>query len=574
MLRILLTVFLCLLPAFATPSGEPQLRAIWVDGFNEGIKTPEQIDTLLARVRQAGLNAVIVQVRKSADAYYDSHYEPRASDIAEGFDPLAYLIRKAHGEKPYIQVHTWLNTCAVGRNRHPRSLQSRFPEYLTLSDMGEDYDGEATKIDPGHPGAADWTFRTYLDVIRHYDVDGIHFDFVRFGGERWGYNPVSVQRYNERRNRPGGFPFFKSERFKQWRRDQVTALVRKTYLYALTVNPKALVSAATITWGNGPETDDAWMRSAAYSRVYQDWRGWMEEGILDWNIPMCYYNEQKYARWLDNWMRFVKDHQYQHYAAIGLGNYLNPIEDTLKQIERVWQPTERGNQPRGICFYSYATTNTDAQGKEQKHNPAFYETLGKVFGSWVPVPPAPWKEKPVNGHMKGTILTADTLNPADHTLVTLRGAGQEREQYVDGTGFFGFAHLPPGEYTLMVTPRTGSPMKIKVQVKAGRVTTRNLLLGSTSAKQVKNLSELSRLPEGTEVLLSEQAVTVGMPGATGDFQLGDVVVRVPAELPLPFLKGDVVTVKGTLRRENGRIVIDGAKAVLVDMLPKGRQGLQ
>lgn len=574
MLRILLTVFLCLLPAFATPSGEPQLRAIWVDGFNEGIKTPEQIDTLLARVRQAGLNAVIVQVRKSADAYYDSHYEPRASDIAEGFDPLAYLIRKAHGEKPYIQVHTWLNTCAVGRNRHPRSLQSRFPEYLTLSDMGEDYDGEATKIDPGHPGAADWTFRTYLDVIRHYDVDGIHFDFVRYGGERWGYNPVSVQRYNERRNRPGGFPFFKSERFKQWRRDQVTALVRKTYLYALTVNPKALVSAATITWGNGPETDDAWMRSAAYSRVYQDWRGWMEEGILDWNIPMCYYNEQKYARWLDNWMRFVKDHQYQHYAAIGLGNYLNPIADTLKQIERVWQPTERGNQPRGICFYSYATTNTDAQGKEQKHNPAFYETLGKVFGSWVPVPPAPWKEKPVNGHMKGTILTADTLNPADHTLVTLRGAGQEREQYVDGTGFFGFAHLPPGEYTLMVTPRTGSPMKIKVQVKAGRVTTRNLLLGSTSAKQVKNLSELSRLPEGTEVLLSEQAVTVGMPGATGDFQLGDVVVRVPAELPLPFLKGDVVTVKGTLRRENGRIVIDGAKAVLVDMLPKGRQGLQ
>ncbi len=568
MLRIVLVALLCLLPAFATPSGEPQLRAIWVDGFNEGIKTPEQVDTLLARVRQAGLNAVVVQVRKSADAYYNSHYEPRASDIAEGFDPLAYLVQKAHGEKPYIQVHTWLNTCAVGGNRHPRSLQSRFPEYLTLSDMGEDYDGEATKIDPGHPGAADWTFRTYLDVIRHYEVDGIHFDFVRFGGERWGYNPVSVQRYNERRGRPGGFPFFKSERFKQWRRDQVTALVRKTYLYAATVNPKVLVSAATITWGNGPEKDEAWTRSAAYSRVYQDWRGWMEEGILDWNIPMCYYNEQKYARWLDNWMRFVKDHQYQHYAAIGLGNYLNPIEDTLKQIERVWQPTERGNKVRGICFYSYATTNTDAAGKEQKHNPAFYETLGKVFGQWVPVPLALWKEKPINGHIKGTILHADTLNPADHTLVTLKGAGQEREQYVDGTGFFGFAHLPPGEYTLTVTPRTGSPLKVKVRVLAGKVATRNLLLGDSDAKRVKSLVELSRLPEGTEVLLTEQAVTSGMPGTSGDFQLGEVTVRIRGELPLPFIAGDVVTVKGTLRRENGRVVLDGAKAVLVDMLPK------
>ncbi|GIV16582.1 MAG: hypothetical protein KatS3mg022_2017 [Armatimonadota bacterium] len=568
MVRVVMILFLCLLPAFATPSGEPQLRAIWVDGFNEGIKTPEQVDTLLARVRQAGLNAVVVQVRKSADAYYNSHYEPRASDIAEGFDPLAYLIQKAHGEKPYIQVHTWLNTCAVGRNRHPRSLQSRFPEYLTLSDMGEDYDGEATKIDPGHPGAADWTFRTYLDVIRHYDVDGIHFDFVRYGGERWGYNPVSVQRYNERRNRPDGFPFFKSERFKQWRRDQVTALVRKTYLYAMTVHPKVLVSAATITWGNGPEQDEAWTRSAAYSRVYQDWRGWMEEGILDWNIPMCYYNEQKYARWLDNWMRFVKDHQYRHFAAIGLGNYLNPIEDTLRQIERVWQPTARGNVPRGICFYSYATTNTDAQGKEQKHNPAFYETLGKVFGSWVPVPPAPWKEKPIHGHLKGTILYADTLAPADHTLVTLKGAGQEREQYVDGTGFFGFAHLPPGEYTLTVTPRNGSPLKAKVRIQAGKVTTRNLLLGRTDAKRVKNRSELSRLPDGTMVLLTEQAVTVGMSGTTGDFQMGEITVRLPGELPLPFLAGDVVTVEGTLRRDGGRIVLDGAKAVLVDMLPK------
>lgn len=566
--RVAFVALLCLLPAFATPFGEPQLRAIWVDGFNEGIKTPEQIDTLLARVRQAGLNAVVVQVRKSADAYYNSHYEPRAADINEGFDPLAYLIQKAHGEKPYIQVHAWLNTCAVGRNRHPRSLQSRFPEYLTLSDMGEDYDGEATKIDPGHPGAADWTFRTYLDVVRHYDVDGIHFDFVRFGGERWGYNPVSVQRYNERRGRTNGVPFFKSERFKQWRRDQVTALVRKTYLYTVTVNPKVLVSAATITWGNGPETDDAWVGSAAYSRVFQDWRGWMEEGILDWNIPMCYYNEQKHSRWLDSWMRFVKDHQYQHYAAIGLGNFLNTIEDTLQQIERVWQPTKRGNKPHGICFYSYATTNTDAEGKEQKHHPAFYEAIGKVLGSWVPVPSALWKEKPINGYIKGTVLYADTLHPADHTLVSLKGAGREREQYVDGTGFFGFAHLPPGEYTLTVAPRGGSPLKMNVRVQAGKVTTRNLLIGDTSAKRVRNPAHLSRLPEGETVLLVEQAVTTGMSGTTGDFQIGEVTVRVPGELPLPFLAGDVVTVKGTLRREDGRVVIENAKAVLVDMLPR------
>jgi len=146
--------------------------------------------------------------------------------------------------------------------------------------------------------------------------------------------------------------------------------------------------------------------------------------------------------------------------------------------------------------------------------------------------------------------------------------GQEREQYVDGTGFFGFVHLPPGEYKVTVQPRVGKALTLKVKVEAGKVTTCNLLLGSTPAKRVKNLADLSRLPEGTEVLLEEQAVTAGMPGTAGDFQIGEVTVRIPVDLPLPFIQGDVVNVKGTLRRENGQVVIDGAKAVLVDMLPK------
>jgi uncharacterized lipoprotein YddW (UPF0748 family) len=48
-------------------------------------------------------------------------------------------------------------------------------------------------VDPGHPDAADWTFRVYLDVARHYDVDGIHFDFVRYGGANWGYVAGNVK---------------------------------------------------------------------------------------------------------------------------------------------------------------------------------------------------------------------------------------------------------------------------------------------------------------------------------------------------------------------------------------------
>ena len=176
-------------------SQRPELRAVWVDGFNDGFMTPAQCDLLLARVRAAHMNAVFVQMRKRADAYYASHYEPWATDDTEHFDALAYLCRQAHAPGlPRIQVHAWINACAVGGNKGPQSLVKNHPEWLSLSDTGEDYDGESTKIDPGNPAAADWTYRVYLDVVRHYDIDGIHMDFYplrRVGEDR---RPLGLQR--------------------------------------------------------------------------------------------------------------------------------------------------------------------------------------------------------------------------------------------------------------------------------------------------------------------------------------------------------------------------------------------
>ena len=211
---------------------QSELRAFWVDGYNDGFHTPAECDLLLARVRAAHMNAVFVQMRKRADAYYASHYEPWATDDPEHFDSLEYLCRQAHAPGLLrIQIHAWLNACAVGGNKGPQSLVKMHPDWLSLSDPGGDYDGESTKIDPGNPAAADWTYRVYLDIVRHYDVDGIHMDFIRYGGSgktvgHWGYNAVSVARYNARYGTTGQ-PAWNDPRWQQWRRDQVTALVRR-----------------------------------------------------------------------------------------------------------------------------------------------------------------------------------------------------------------------------------------------------------------------------------------------------------------------------------------------------------
>src|SRR5438067_13154160 len=103
-------LFLLGLLMLATPTAQAQeLRAFWADGFSEGFKTPEQVDTLLRRLRAANCNAVFAQMRKGGDAYYLSRYEPWAAYDPQHFDALAYLIDKGHHGAPRIQVHAWIN---------------------------------------------------------------------------------------------------------------------------------------------------------------------------------------------------------------------------------------------------------------------------------------------------------------------------------------------------------------------------------------------------------------------------------------------------------------------------------
>jgi len=75
--------------------GPPQYRALWVDALHDGIKSPAQVEKLVADAHRANINALIVQVRKGGDAYFNHANEPRALDIvgSRGFDPLAYVIR-------------------------------------------------------------------------------------------------------------------------------------------------------------------------------------------------------------------------------------------------------------------------------------------------------------------------------------------------------------------------------------------------------------------------------------------------------------------------------------------------
>ena len=569
-----------LLLLLAVPAPAQEIRGFWVDGFAEGFKTSEQIDLLLDRVRKANMNAVFVQVRKSADSYYQSRYDIWATDNAHRFDALKVLIEKAHSGRPRIQIHAWMNTFAVGKDRgNPLHVTLTHPEWLSISDAGETHDGEATKLDPGHPEAADYTARVYLDVVRNYGVDGIHFDFVRYGGPRWGYNPVSVSRFNARYGREG-LPNSTDPLWKQWRRDQVTALVRKVYVMAASVKPGVQVSAATITWQEGPRNQAEWIgKSAAMNRVFQDWRAWMKEGIIDLNCLMSYYDDRKRGAWYRRWIEFAKENQFGRYVAPAAGTWLNTIPGSFAQIAAIRNPAPSGARSKGVMLYSYAGTNKGPDGLEQRFNPDFYDALSRPsrftqnspFAKPASYPQMPWKAKPKTGCIMGFAYHGAELLPMDGAEVKITGKGFARSIRTDGTGFYALVGLKPGEYAVSLVESPGR--KTRVTVNAGKVAEAALIRPGNASAEIKNLEDLKAIGPFSPVTLRGAVVLVGTDTMPGKVLVTDshgrMLVRIQlAESPLLALQpGDVIAVRGHWDPSSGEPVLDNARARITGIEP-------
>jgi uncharacterized lipoprotein YddW (UPF0748 family) len=561
---------------FSQVPDRPELRGFWVDGFNDGFHTPAECDLLLARVRAAHMNAVFVEVRKRGDAYYASHYEPWATDDPQHFDALAYLCQQAHMPgQPYVQVHAWLNVCAVGAN----TLARQHPDWLSVSDTGSVADGEDVKIDPGNPDAADWTVRVLLDVVRHDDIDGLHLDAIRYGGSganlgHWGYNAVSVARYNARYGTTGQPPW-NDPRWMQWRRDQVTDLVRRISVMAHALKPHLIVSAATICWGDAPQNEaDYRAKSAAYTEVFADWQGWLREGLLDLNCPMMYFNQTRHPTYWPQWADFVKDHQYGRISTLGVGGYLNDTSNALAQIASAHLPSALENTAAGVTLFSYASTDSVAE-QEQQFDLVFYNALPCVFPQDAPTPPMPWLDTPKTGAIMGTLLQGASLNPVDGMHIVASASGHTYNVISDGNGFFAFTGLPPGSYDIRFHPQTAgtavfTQFLVGVGVNAGPTWIPLVFIPPVSGcyKFDRTVDGIGRLPEKSQVILSSVPVSVGSDVLKTDFYVLGPGDHFPLRVHMlgltpPTVAGDIVAVSGTLHHTRSGTVIDASIVRLI-----------
>jgi uncharacterized protein (TIGR03437 family) len=471
----------------AAPLAAQEYRAFWADAFHYGFKSASQVEQMLDDLVAAKANAVVAEVRRRGDSYYLRSLEPIAEDpeYTPSFDALQYLVERAHARG--IEVHAWFPVLPVGTSNNPEHVAARHGPrapggemWMTVSNAGR----ISTSLDPGHPDAARYTADVILEPAQHYEVDGIHLDYVRYPEDaNYGWNPTAVARFQRLYNRTGA-PAVSDPAWAQFRRDQVTALVRQIYLRAFAIRPSIKVSAALITWGNGPASDAEYRIRDAYSRVFQDWRGWLEEGIIDLGIPMNYFRENAaQAAMFNRWIEYQKDRQYGRGMLVGPAIYLNPIEASLAQLERALAPSTAGNRALGVCFYSYASTNTlNAAGAPVTPNAEFYRAVGERFGEPADVPVLPWKAEPTRGHAYGWLEVEGGpawLKDGAGVFIESDTGAAVFSAVTDGTGFFGAVDLPPDRYRVRIeragrelyraTPRdvaAGAAARFDIRLKA------------------------------------------------------------------------------------------------------------
>jgi hypothetical protein len=242
----------------------------------------------------------------------------------------------------------------------------------------------------------------------------------------------------------------------------VTGLVRKVYLNAWATKPNVRVSAALICYDPAPAlTTNSWLASAPYSRVLQDWRGWLEEGILDLGCQMNYKTTNTS---FTSWTNFIRERQYNRASAIGMGWYLNPIGNTITQIGIARQASTGGLKAVGVLGFSYAVPNNEnvSQGS------TWSQLVSGPFPSSVAVPSMPWKMDTTKGHLMGDLLDSQTGNALDGATVVISGPAS-RTVKADATGFFGSVDLPVGTYTLTINVPGYRPVTTTVAITGAQV---------------------------------------------------------------------------------------------------------
>lgn len=363
-------------PTAAAPASE--VRALWV--LRSSLTSPASITSLVRTAHDQGFNTLLVQVRGRADAYYRSSLEPRAADLASepaAFDPLATVLSEAH--RAGIRVHAWVSLNLVSSAvelpashdhlvyTHPEWLMVPRPiaqELQHVDPFNPGYAGRISRwtrgeldrveglyVSPLLPDAAAYTTRVVADLVQRYDVDGVHLDYARFPGPQFDYSRFAIAEFRadirprlaadvrqkldaEQVDDLFAYPDALPQEWAAFRRARLTALVGGIRDAVHAARPHVMVTVAVV-----PDPQDA------FDQRLQDWRGWIDAGLVDAICPMAYAQDP--ATFTDQ-IAAARAAAGPHAVWAGIGAYRLSPSQTVDDIQ-----TARKLGAAGIVLFSY-----------------------------------------------------------------------------------------------------------------------------------------------------------------------------------------------------------------------------
>lgn len=386
-LLLLLFTTLSFLLIHAADPPKREIRAVWLTTIygidwpkkpatGEASRKAQQQDLCykLDKLKEANFNTVFLQVRLRGDVIYPSSIEPMSSvfsgkfDGNPGYDPLAFAIEECH--KRRMECHAWFVTFPLGlektvRSRGNKTVVKKNPRLCKL------HNGE-WHLDPGVPETTDYILSLVREVVSKYDVDGIHFDYIRYpeGAETFP-DKATYAKYGN------------SQGLNAWRRENINRLMSRTYDEVKRLKPWVQVSSSPLgKYNRLPQVPNAgW---TAFGDVHQDPQQWMKRGKHDMVVPMMYYKDNLFYPFLDNWLENCNGRP----VVPGLGAYRMTeaksnwsARDLLEQIEYI-----RQTKAAGCTFFRGTEVLNNTKG--------LYDALKNNYFKYpAQLPPLTWLNK-------------------------------------------------------------------------------------------------------------------------------------------------------------------------------------
>jgi len=362
-----------------------EFRATWVitwehiDQNNNPGQNMEKIRKIMEDHKAANMNAVIFQVRQSGTAYYQSSYEPwgyYAGHQYPGYDPLEYAIEEAH--KHGLELHAWFNVFQTS-STYPGTPAAKHPEWICQDQNGIPMTSYRS-VSPGLEEVKNYTINVAMEIVRNYDIDGLHLDYIRWNEHtntgREDIEPImelqrrdgliSSEELQNLNNNPSGrylydynHPFSSGipegfDSWDNWWRWSVTTFVETLHDSIQSVKPQVRLSAAVLGKYN-------WSGWQGYGTVYQDGAKWYNEGSIDHIMPMSYHwtTASGFTGMLEDncpqcWRIFVEPGlESGRSFTVGPGSYILDENNVWYRHPDIVANIRSINWAKGFQFFSY-----------------------------------------------------------------------------------------------------------------------------------------------------------------------------------------------------------------------------